>query len=281
MMKLKTVFVASVAAITGLCCVSANCNSARAAVVASYTDFSGNGGSSIVSADSSLGTNWSTLYLFDQAAGTAALGQSVTGTFNRRASAAGPGSTSIPEGSASLFVSNNRENPGNGGAFDTWFDFHISPDPGFQLDFTGQVATLDTYAFSTVTTGSGGNWELLADIGSGHSTVGGIQTGATASTLGTVIHQAVSFDLSSLGVVSDIVYFRLNPIATGGTNGVTTQRSIGFDNLIINAAVSDTTVSDPNVSAVPEPGSFAIFGLSVFGLLFRRRRSSSCNRSHI
>jgi hypothetical protein len=64
-MKLKTVFVASVAAITGLCCVSANCSSARAAVVASYTDFSGNGGSSIVSADSSLGTNWSTSYLFD------------------------------------------------------------------------------------------------------------------------------------------------------------------------------------------------------------------------
>jgi hypothetical protein len=140
---------------------------------------------------------------------------------------------------------------------------------------------LDTYAFSTVTTGSGGNWELLADIGSGHSTVGGIQTGATASTLGTVIHQAVSFDLSSLGVVSDSVVFRLNPIATGAFNGVVTQRSIGFDNLIINAAVSDTTVSDPTVSAVPEPGSFAIFGLSVFGLLFRRRRSSSCNREHI
>jgi hypothetical protein len=247
---------------------------AHADVVASFVSFRHTSGGN-VSSDSSLQMNWTTTPLFDQSTGNGALNQSNQGINNRFASnlVVAPNNLlqSADPGTA-LFVSNNREHTANGAGDPlgdlgetTWFLFDTTPNAGYQFDFRGQTATLDTYAFSSVGTGSGASWNLYFRIpGSTNLTLISSETGQSATTGNTVLGPtSLSFDLSSIGVVTDnTVQFLLDPVSTGGANGAASQRSIGFGNFNVNATVT----------VVPEPGSSAMVGVAVMGV-FRRRRT--------
>jgi hypothetical protein len=246
---------------------------ARADLIASFSSFTHTDNVSAVATNSAATPSWTTSSLLDKAGGTGALSAGVQTVTNRQAFSL-TNNNFVTSGTASdlLFVSNNRENPSSTTATTTWFEFDVAPTSA-SLDFTGQSATLDTYAFRSITTSSGGNWALFFSTNGGASftQIGMTQTGASATTQsgGTAPltingPTSLTYDLTPIGVVNSgtTVRFRLDPVASGAFNGATSQRSIGFDNLNVNATV-----------LVPEPSALAFVVLGALGLLVRRHRA--------
>lgn len=232
--------------------------SSQAAVIAQYDTFTVSSGAT-VSTDASSGTSWTTSSLIDQATGTGALGNGNQTTTNRQV-----------RGTAGdrLSLSNAREadsgTPTGTIGESTWFTFSVTADASFAMDFTGQTASADTFADRSISSSNGANYNLYfsLDGGSNWTQVGGTQVGA--STSGTTLTGPVQvvFDLSAIGQQTGTVDFLFDPVSTGAGNGTEAQRSIQFDNLVVNA----------NIAAVPEPASTSLLGLAGMAMLLRRRR---------
>ena len=127
----------------------------------------------------------------------------------------------------------------------------------------GQVATLDTYAFNVLAAGvSSADWTLYysLDGGAAWTSLGTLAGASVSAGAGSVGPTALSWLLTPLGLRSAAVDFLLDPATTGATNGATTQRSVGFDNLVVNA----------NVTQVPAPAPLSLLLLGVAVLAARR-----------
>ena len=83
---------------------------------------------------------------------------------------------------------------------------------------------IDTYANTTISGTSSTDWTLYYSTDGGTSwTSLGTSTGA-ASSGGVSSPLGISWDLSSIGIVTTPVDFILDPVSTGGTNGSVDQR---------------------------------------------------------
>ena len=174
---------------------------------------------------------WKTSNLVDNATGTGAMGKSNLDSFNSTLRAVSDGQY--------LALSSNREGDAGRPTGDigesTWFTFSI--DLMGEFDFSGQEATVDTYAFSGLGGTTSTNWTLYYSVDGGSSfTSLGTKEGQTANAdSGLVGPQTISWDLTPIAVQSGKIDFLLDPVSTGATNGVINQRSTGFDNLIVKA----------------------------------------------
>lgn len=236
--------------------------SGQAAVVASYTFDPNTVADDVASVtdDVSAQTDWSTSSLIDQATGIGALSASnQTGT-NRTVTT---GATANM-----LSLSSNREGDAQtpvlagGDNESTWMSFTITPGAGINLDFSGNSATVDTYANQG---GLGGtvsaDWTLYFSTDGGTSWTS-LGTNAGAATTGgnqNIGPVALSWDLSAIGSQTSAIDLIIDPVSTAATNGNVAQRGVSFDNLVVNADV------------IPEPSS-SLLGLLGLSLALRRRR---------
>jgi hypothetical protein len=161
---------------------------------------------------------------------------------------------------------------GAGGSADTTkrMEWSITPNAGFQIDFSGQVATFSLLFDVGVTSGHGADsWSLHAstdNFGISDLNLSGTMLLTTA-----VSQTPESVSLTPLGTVGPgtTVSFRLygfndTAVGGGGSSGLSNNGLPGTGgNLIINGSVS----------AVPEPSSYAaVFGALAFGFVFLTRR---------
>jgi autotransporter-associated beta strand protein len=120
----------------------------------------------------------------------------------------------------------------------TWTTVSVAPQPGGgQINFTGGAAVIDTYANTDQSNNTAANWALYysTDSGSTWTIIGAALAGQSTTTNGTKGPLGLTWDLSVIGNQTAPVLFALDAVATGGTNGVVTQRGVGFDNLVITA----------------------------------------------
>ncbi|WP_058556584.1 hypothetical protein [Thiohalocapsa sp. ML1] len=219
-------------------------NPSQAAIVALYDFDPNNRSGTTVDLDGSAQTTWTTSLLLDNATGTGAVTAGNQELANRDLLTGSTGNY--------LAFSANRESdtgrPTGSIGKSTWLTFSITPSAGVALDFVGQVATLDTYAFNNLPANvSSADWTLYYSLDGGAawtslSTFAGASANASAGTVGPT---ALSWLLTPLGLRSAAVDFLLDPVTTGAANGVTTQRSVGFDNLVVNANVTQVPVPAP------------------------------------
>ncbi|MCP5548424.1 MAG: choice-of-anchor D domain-containing protein [Akkermansiaceae bacterium] len=186
-----------------------------------------------VDIDASAGTPWTTSDLLDQATGTGALSASNQAGGNREV-------LTGPTGNLLLFSCNREsdaQTPVTPGGSDesTWTLFSVSPESGGSIDFDGGSLSIDTYATTSIG-GASANWSLYYSTNGGTtwSLIAGFP--GASSTSGLSAATPITWDLSSLGTVSSEIQFALDPVATSSTNGVATQRGVGFDNLVLTAA---------------------------------------------
>lgn len=243
-MKLNTSLLAIIAA-----------GNVNAAIVAQYNSFTTASGAT-VSTDASAQTDWTTTVLTDNATGTGALGQGNQAGANRQTDDFGGGA------GQAIGFSNNREGdsgtPTGSIGESTWLTFTVTAAGGKQLDFSGQTATADTYATTSIG-GASADWTLYYSLDSGTTWISlGTQTGAS-STSGDSTATGVSWNLGAVGTQTS-VDFLIDPVSTSATNGNYNQRGVAMGNFALNA------------TAVPEPSSAALLGLGGLALVFRRRK---------
>ncbi|MCB1131549.1 MAG: choice-of-anchor D domain-containing protein, partial [Verrucomicrobiae bacterium] len=189
----------------------------------------------IVDLDDSSMANWTTGDLTDLATGAGALSQGNQAAANRTLFAGVSGNF--------LAFSSNREGDAQtplasgGNDESTWTTFTVTPESGGSINFTGGTAAIDTYARTDQGSNTAADWTLYysTDGGSVWSSLGTLAGAATGTTNGTTGPIGLRWDLSSIGSQAGPVQFILDPVSTGATNGVATQRSVGFDNLFITA----------------------------------------------
>ncbi len=231
---------------------------ANAAVVAQYSTFAHANNVAQISTDASAGTDWSTTALLDQATGTGAGGgTNQSSTTNRRLNPAGAASGIVyshaREGDAGIPTGTIGES--------TWVTFSVAATGGKSLDFTGQIASATMSTWSSISTAQdGGTWSLYYSLNGGTTwNITSAQDGPDATVQSTEVTASLSWNLNAIGTQSGQVDFLLDAVS-GGQGGFTTQRYLGFDDLIVNA------------TAVPEPSSTALLGLGGLALMLRRRK---------
>jgi hypothetical protein len=231
-------------------------SSAKAAIIASF-DFDPDAISGTqVDIDDSAQTNWTTSILLDNATGTGAVGQGNQTITNR--------DLTIGNTNNLILFSSNRE--GDSGTptgtigESTWLTFSVTPSANTSFDFTGENATIDTYALNTLGGVSSTDWILYfsLDGGTSYTSLGTFAGQSATASAGLTGPLQLSWSLDTIGVQTGTVDFLIDPVSTGGTNGAVSQRSTGFDNLLINATVTTSNTQ------VPEPSSIlALFGLGL------------------
>lgn len=232
----------------------------------------------VVDADASLMTNWSSSNLSDEATGTGALSGSNQGN-NNRGIASGLFGNYLGFSSAR---ENDAQTPlaGGGDNETTWTTFSTTPDAnGGAIDFTGGIAVVDTYAFTSLSSNTAADWTLYFSLDGGSSwTSLGTLTGAATSNA-TTQTVGLNWDLSPIGNQTGSVDFILDPVSTGDTNGSDGQRRVGFDNLVITAgSVTPGTAgfdswaagfgipADPDYDAADNDGIPALLEYALDGL---------------
>ena len=145
----------------------------------------------------------------------------------------------------------------NAGASNPWWEFTITPNAGTTVELT--TMTLDAGISLTL---SNSNWDYDVSWSiDGFGTTLGTFDGPSG-TMTTITSTDLSIDLSSLPAQSDSFTVRVSPNRIGGTNGAASQRAGWIDNVTLNGDVT---------TAIPEPSSLALLGLSGLALLRRRR----------
>jgi hypothetical protein len=232
----------------------------QAAVVARFDTFTHVADNPTLASDVSAQAGWTTSDLTDLATGIGALSASNQGGANRKINSFGTTPT--------IQFSSNREGDGQtplaagGNNESTWITFTVSATGANTLDFTGQVATAETFAEGTGLGGSvSADWTLYFSLDGGSSwSALGTETGASiGGSGGESSATAVGWALSGIGASQTTVDFILDATSTGSTNGNVSQRGVAVGNFEVNAVI------------VPEP---AVSLLGAFGLLalLRRRR---------
>ncbi|MCH7227120.1 beta strand repeat-containing protein [Haloferula sp. A504] len=207
-----------------------------AGTVVSRFDFDPNQQSgTVVDVDGSSQTAWTTGDFVDEATGTGAIGASNQATANRDRTP-GLNGTYL---NFSCARESDAQTPvlAGGNNESTWTTFTVTPDAGGgEIDFTGGAAVVDTYANTDQGSNTAADWTLYYSTDGGTSwTSLGTQTGQATAVNGTFGPLGLSWDLTPVGIRTAPVDFILDPVATGATNGITSQRGVGFDNLVITA----------------------------------------------
>ena len=218
--------------------------------------------------DGSSQANWTTSILLDNATGDGAVNAPNQSLTNRDLF---PGNTGD-----FLRLSSNREravdsNGPNGTVGEsTWFTFDITPSPLSVFDFTGQNATVDTYAFNGIGGTSATNWTLYFSL----------DDGVTYKSLGTFAGQTagpntlvegpkvLTWDLTQIGTQTGAIDFLIDPVSTADINGVANQRATGFDNLVVNASVEPIPFEAEGTMGLVALGSY---------LFYRKKRQQKAN----
>jgi hypothetical protein len=139
-----------------------------------------------------------------------------------------------------LMMSLNRESDmqtpikSGGSNESTWFTFTVVPTIGNSIDFTKGLASLETYAVSSLNGPTIASYTLYYSIDDGNSWKM-LQTKKGASITGPGFKGPVliNWKLNNIGVIKNKIHFLLDTVSLGQSNGVLSQRSIGIDNLAI------------------------------------------------
>lgn len=221
--------------------------------------------------DGSSQANWTTSILLDNATGIGAVDASNQSTANR----------DLFTGRTDNFlrVSSNREDdsgvPTGTIGESTWLTFNITPSPGTTFDFTGEEATVDTYAFNGLGGTSATNWTLYfsLDGGTSYTSLGTFTGQAAGSNSGLQGPTPLTWDLTSIGTQTGVIDFLIDPVSTADTNGAVGQRATGFDNLVINAKAE---VNGAEPVPFEAEGTMGLVALGSY-LFYRKKRQQKAN----
>ena len=125
----------------------------------------------------------------------------------------------------------------SGATTTTWFEWTIAPLNDASIGFVGGAASLDTFAKSTLGGVTGATWLLYYRTDGAWTALSEPLHGASISGAGSAGPATISFDLTPLGVVSREVRFALDPRTLSSSNGVLSQRSVGFGNLRMDGTI--------------------------------------------
>lgn len=114
------------------------------------------------------------------------------------------------------------------------------------------------------TKGTTGNWLSYS------STTGGLREGTTWGGSSDLVNVGYSTALKNQ---IDVYLAALN---TGNWAGIGTGKATNYTFTVYNSSTSQTLVSvTPQSNGVPEPGSLALAGLALFGVVYTRRQSKA------
>ncbi len=175
---------------------------------------------------------------------------------------------------------------------DAAFELALDMVPGGGIDsnidvMTGAPVQVDVYLIQTGSDSLSGysfgvafnNADLTFNSASGHNVPAGLSGFSSPTLMNGLTYTAASFPvagladnthfLGSLNFTADLTYFNV-------TNLSFTSVGVSREVAGVSTAVpmSDITLNGGSVSAVPEPSSLAVLGLTAGGLLVRRRRKA-------
>jgi len=146
----------------------------------------------------------------------------------------------------------------NGSPANPWWQFTVTPDSGYSLQFTSMV--LDAGVQSGITGATNWDYNVSWSVDSFISVLGTFDGPSISGIGGPSVTTGLTVDLSSLATQSSPVTFRVTPNRITGTNGATGQRVGWIDNVVLNGTASSTS------TAVPEPSSLAMGITGLFAL---------------
>lgn len=164
----------------------------------------------------------------------------------------------IPAGVNGASARSMNANPAN-----PWWQFTVTPDSGYSLQFTSLV--LDAGVQSGLTGATNWDYNVSWSVDNFISVLGTFDGPSIIGIGGPAVATGLTVNLSSLPTLSSPVTFRITPNRVSGTNGATGQRVGWIDNVVLNGTASST--------AIPEPS--AVLGLGLLGLgAFCKRKLS-------
>lgn len=136
------------------------------------------------------------------------------------------------------------------------FTSTITADGGKWFDFTDHEASAMTYAWQTLGGSIQGSFTLSYRTDEMNSwTSLGLQDGANNTTSRQWTGEKLTWDLDEIGSQVTYVEFKMFvDHAAGGTNGLTGDRGVGFDDFTINATV------------IPEPATTSLLVIAFAGI---------------
>ena len=139
-------------------------------------------------------------------------------------------------------------------------------DGDFFLDLTNyQLGAPFAGVSQTIATTPGATYSLSFDLGG--STRWGLPDGLTASAAGA----SKTFTTPSTGTLNDWYHETMTFVATGSSTTITLQGASGFNYI----GLDNVSVELGSVSAVPSPGTWALLGAGLIGLIAVRGRVST------
>lgn len=159
----------------------------------------------------------------------------------------------IPAGSNGASARSMNASPAN-----PWWQFTITPDAGYSLQFTSMV--LDAGVQSGLPDATNWDYNVFWSVDNFITLLGTFDGPSIGGIGGPSVTTGLTVDLSSLATQLSPVTFRITPNRVSGTSGGVGQRAGWIDNVVLNGTASSTS------TAVPEPSSLVMEITGLFAL---------------